>query len=157
MKGWKLKMLRTRNKITSKRGFVLVLSLGVLAVLFILVFALAGLAMNNRVQSSAFANRKVIRAETERFMDEIVSAIKSGKQPALEQKSIENPAIQLKSELVSAAQDTPIYGSNGLKFKNGDQILTIWASSQVARLTIESKVLLNLGRPKNILISEKTT
>lgn len=147
-------MKKIKNKFINK-GFALMLSLGILAVLFIIVFTVAGLAGNSIVQTSLFLNKKQISVEYEAFANQIFATLKTGKTPILELRSKVDLDILMRADLKNAAPDNIIFTSKKLQYKDGDSILSIRTSFREEQLYIDSTYLINPQRTKIVLISEK--
>lgn len=136
------------------KGFALIFSLGVLAVLFILVFSVAGLVMNNMIHTSLTNAKKMVSSESEALAKSVWSDLKSGRQSVMEFRSKENPEINIKAEIGNIAADNPIYASGALKFKDGDKALSIRTFYRGTKIVIDSVYLVNPLRSTVLLISE---
>jgi hypothetical protein len=133
----------------------LLLALGILAVLFVVVFSVAGLAANANVQTSLYINKRIISMESESFCAKVLSEIKANKTPNLQITSPTNPEIYFKAELKNSSPDNSIYSKNGIQFKDGDSLLNIRTAHKKAELYIDSVYLVNPIRSTYILLSEK--
>ncbi len=145
-------MFKTVN---NKKGFMLIFALGVLAVLFIVVFSVAGLAGNNIIQTSNYALSKSALNEAEFLANMNLKMVKINQPFISEYKSSINKQFNISAEISDYSSDNTIFSSGLLIYKNGDKMININVSSVNTKITYEYIYIINAERNIPIFISQK--